>query len=248
VFVTNTSRLSLCAPNSRASWTHCITHRKQRSGVSLDTQDCRLQRSHQVAHSPSPQCSNAEVYSVRDHRTRTMRQLLVLRSMRTHKRTIGFTKKPSSRTFAESSMLKRRGLLGARSPRTHNEAAFCALNVHTEADHRLQRSHQVEHSPSPQCSNAEVYSVHDHRTRTMRQLLVLRSVRTQGAAAILALEGRSGKYPRTPLRRRTPTCPRHLLATRSIQTAAAETMGAPEIGSHCLRSSVRDTGKLTSHY
>ena len=125
------------------------------------------------------------------------------------------TKKPSSRTSAESSMLKRRGLLGTRSPRTHNEAAFCALNAHTEADHRLQRSHQVEHSPSPQCSNAEVYSVHDHRTRTMRQLLVLRSVRTQGAAAILALEGRSGKYPRTPLRRRTPTCPRHLLATRS---------------------------------
>jgi hypothetical protein len=39
--------------------------------------------------------------------------------MRTQKRTIGFTKKPSSRTFAESSMLKRRGLLGTRSPRTH---------------------------------------------------------------------------------------------------------------------------------
>jgi hypothetical protein len=80
------------------------------------------------------------------------------------------TKKPSSRTSAESSMLKRRGLLGTRSPRTHIEAAFCALNAHTEADHRLQRSHQVAHSPSPQCSNAEVYSVRDHRTRTMRQL------------------------------------------------------------------------------
>ena len=122
MFVTNTSRLSVCAPNSRASWTHCITHRKQRSGVSLDTQDCRLLRSLQVAHS------------------------------------------------AESSMLKRRGLLGTRSPRTHNEAAFCALNAHTEADHRLQRSHQAAHSPSPQCSNAEVYSVRDRRTRTMRQL------------------------------------------------------------------------------
>ena len=42
------------------------------------------------------------------------------------------TKKPSSRTFAESSMLKRRGLLGTRSPNTHNEAAFgAAISAHT---------------------------------------------------------------------------------------------------------------------
>ena len=168
--------------HNEAAFGAALTQCAHRSGLSA------LLRSLQIAHSPSPQCSNAEVYSVHDHRART------------------------------------------------------------EADHRLHRSHQVEHSPSPQCSNAEVYSVHDHRTRTMRQLLVLRSMRTQGAAAILALEGRSGKYPRTPLRRRTPTCPRYLLATRSIQTAAAETMGALEISSHCLRSSVRDTGKLTSHY
>ena len=67
-----------------------------------------------------------------DHRARTMRQLFV-RSMCTQKRTIGYKElKPSSRTFAESSMLKRRGLLGTRSPNTHNEAAFgAAISAHT---------------------------------------------------------------------------------------------------------------------
>ena len=67
----------------------------------------------------------------------------MLRSMRTQKRTIGFTKKPSSRTFAESSMLKRRGLLGTRSPRTHKEASL-VLSM------SLPQEHNNKHTPAKQ--------------------------------------------------------------------------------------------------
>ena len=123
--------------------------------------DHRLQRSHQVAHSPSPQCSNAEVYSVRDHRTRTMRQLLVLRSMRTQKRTIGFTKKPSSRTFAESSMLKRRGLLGTRSPRTHRSgpSATQKPSSRTFAESSMLKRRGLLGTRSPNTHNEAAFGV-----------------------------------------------------------------------------------------